>query len=295
MSEPRPLPFVGPGPDRAAALRDEAAASAAREDPAARVIPVGPGPGVVLEGGSRLARAPLDAAPAGAELTLLGVEADGGALFALDADPEDPTGAGPFTPLRDAAPGLEASEAALAAYAAAIVAWHRGHRHCGRCGALTEVQQAGHLRRCPSCGAHQFPRTDPAVIMLVVNGDRCVLSRRFGAPERRWSALAGFIEPGETPEAAVTREVREEVGLRVGEVRYRGAQPWPFPASLMLGFEAGLAPGAGDELAVERAELVDARWFSRDELREALHDGRIDIPSEISLGHRLIRRWLDGG
>ena len=131
--------------------------------------------------------------------------------------------------------------------------------------------------------------------MLVVSGDRCVLSRRFGAPEHRWSALAGFVEPGETPEAAVTREVREEVGLLVAEVRYQGAQPWPFPASLMLGFEAELAPGAGDELAVERAELVDARWFSRAELRAAVGGGRIDLPSELSLGHRLIRTWLDAG
>ena len=291
---PAPLPFVGPGPDRAARLRTDGDAQSLRQAPTARVIAVGAGQAVLLDGDARLARLPMDAAPEGAELTLLGLDAAGGALFAYDAA-GDALGASGLTPLRQAALGLDASEAALAAQAVALVGWQRSHRYCGRCGALTEVREAGHSRHCPGCGAHVFPRTDPAVIMLVVNGARCVLSRRFGAPEGRWSALAGFVEPGETPETAVRREVAEEVGLRVAEVRYEGAQPWPFPSSLMLGFQTELAPDASDVLAVERSELVDARWFSRVELREGLRDGRIDLPSELSLGHRLIRDWVDAG
>ena len=235
---------------------------AARGASTTRVIPVGSEQGVLLDGASRLARLELDAVPSDAELTLLGLDVGGGVLLAYDAS-QSALGASGLISLRQAAGALESSEAALAAQAVAIVAWHRSHRYCGRCGALTEVEEAGHSRRCPGCGAHLFPRTDPAVIMLVVSGGRCVLSRRFGAPERRWSALAGFVEPGETPEAAVAREVAEEVGLRVGDVRYEGAQPWPFPSSLMLGFRAELAPGASDLLEVERSELVDARWFTR--------------------------------
>ncbi len=307
MSEPRsspdrpaprarpvaPLPFVGPGPDRASRLRTEADAAAARCAPGARVIAVGAGQSVLLEGASRLARLTVGAVPEDAELTLLGVDAVGGALFAYDAA-TDPARDGAFSGLRDAGLALEVGEGALAAHAVAMVGWHRGNRYCGSCGTPTEVQEAGHSRRCPGCGAHLFPRTDPAVIMLVTSGERCVLSRRPGAPQRRWSALAGFVEPGETPEAAVVREVHEEVGLRVGEVTYRGAQPWPFPSSLMLGFRAELAPGADDVLTVARAELTDARWFPRAVLRDALREGRIDLPSELSLGHRLIRTWVDG-
>jgi len=297
MSETRtaPLPFAAPGPRRASQLRSDALAAAARHARATRLIAVGADQTIALDGRARLARLGPETAAPDADLTLLGVDDDGTTLFAYDAT--DALGAGrgrEFAALREVALGLEASEAALAAQAVAMVNWHRTHRFCGRCGARTEVEQAGHARRCPGCGAHLFPRTDPAVIMLVVSGDRCVLSRRFGAPENRWSALAGFVEPGETPEAAVAREVREEVGLEVGPVRYKGAQPWPFPASLMLGFEAGLAPGAADGLAIEHAELLDARWFTRAALREALGDGQIDLPSELSLGHRLIQDWIDG-
>ncbi len=288
------LPFVAAGPDRAARLRTPGAAEAARGDPTTRVIAVGAGQSVLRDGESRLARLALDVVPDDAELTLLGLDLGGGVLFAYDAA-QAALGASGFVSLREAAVGLDASEAALAAYAVAIVGWHRSHRYCGRCGALTAVEEAGHVRHCPGCGAHLFPRTDPAVIMLVVSGGRCVLSRRVGAPERRWSALAGFVEPGETPEAAVVREAAEEVGLRVADVRYEGAQPWPFPSSLMLGFRAELALGASDLLEVERSELVDARWFPRAELREAVREGHVELPDGLSLGHRLIRRFIDEG
>jgi len=296
MSDTRtaPLPFAARGPERASRLRSDALVAAARQARGTRLIAVGADQTIALDGASRLARLPAAAAALDADLTLLGVDEEGTTLFAYDATDELGAGRGRgFASLREVALTLDPAEAALAAHAVAIVNWHRTHRFCGRCGARTEVEQAGHARRCPGCGAPIFPRTDPAVIMLVVSGDRCVLSRRFGAPETRWSALAGFVEPGETPEAAVAREVREEVGLEVGTVRYEGAQPWPFPASLMLGFEAELAPGASDALAVERSELIDAQWFTRAALREALGDGQIDLPSELSLGHRLIRDWID--
>jgi len=290
MSGPRSssLPFAEAGPDRASTLRvDEATTTEARDAPSTRLIAVGAAQSVRLDGESRLARVPVAAAPDGAELTLLGREPDGAFLFAYDAADEA------FAPLREVALGLDGDEAALAAQAVALVGWHRAHQHCGRCGSLTEAQEAGHVRVCPDCGARLFPRTDPAVIMLVVDGERCVLSRRPGAPAGRWSALAGFVEPGETPEVAVAREVREEVGLSVSDVRYKGAQPWPFPSALMLGFRATLAPGASDELTVDGAELDDARWFTRAELRQDWHAGRIDLPTELSLGHRLVRDWIE--
>jgi len=304
MPSPRPLPFTSDGLDRAAELRGADAAAAVRADPAARVIAVGVDQSVLLDGDSRLARLPVPAAAGAEDLWLLGRDTGGAALFAVDA--ADTAGAavaavaaggglGRFAGLRQAGLRLEPAEASLAAYAVALVGWHRFHRHCARCGAATVVEQAGHLRSCPRCGAQHFPRTDPAVIMLVVSGRRCVLSRRPGAPDGFWSALAGFVEPGETPEAAVVREVREEVGLRVADVEYQGAQPWPFPSALMLGFRARLVSGASDELVVERSELVDARWFSRALLREELRAGRIDLPSELSLGHRIIREWVDEG
>jgi NAD+ diphosphatase len=287
---PAPLPFAGSGPDRAAPLRiDDATTREACSAPSTRLIVVGEAQSVRLDGDDRLARVPVGEAPDDAPLTLLGREPDGGFLFAYDA------GEAAFAPLREVALGLDVEEAALAAHAVAMVGWHRAHRHCGRCGSVTAVEEAGHVRVCPGCGTRQFPRTDPAVIMLVVDGDRCVLSRRPGAPPGRWSALAGFVEPGETPEAAVQREVREEVGLEVSGVRYEGAQPWPFPSALMLGFRAVLPDGASDELDVDRSELDDARWFDRPTLREEWSAGRIDLPSELSLGHRLVRDWIEEG
>ena len=176
-----------------------------------------------------------------------------------------------------------------------MIGWHRVQLYCGRCGNVLEVQASGHRRRCPVCGLMQFPRTDPAITMLVQSGDRCVLSRRAGAPPNRWSALAGFVEPGETPEQAVVREAREETGVEVVSVRYVTSQPWPFPQALMIGFWAFAAPPAGDDppLKPDPAELVEARWWGRSELRDALAAGAIVLPPPGTIGNYLISTWLE--
>jgi NAD+ diphosphatase len=252
---------------------------------------------VLLAGPATLARLPLRAVPQDAPLILLGLELGDVALFAYDAG-ERAGGYGDgtrFASLREIAADLDSAEGGLAAYAVALAGWHRNHGHCARCGAQTVIEQAGHSRRCPVCGAHHFPRTDPVVTMLVHDADRCLLTRRRGAPAGRWSALAGFVEPGETPEEAVVRETREEVGLTIVELRYVGAQPWPFPASLMLGYRARVDPDTSSEPVVDQHELLDARWFTRGELQAAIDDGTATLPPAAAIGHFLIAGWLAAG
>jgi NAD+ diphosphatase len=167
--------------------------------------------------------------------------------------------------------------------------WHASHRRCPRCGEATEVVDGGWVRRCPADGSDHFPRTDPAVIVLVHDGaDRCLLGRQPTWPRGRYSTLAGFVEPGESLEQAVVREIREESSVTVGDVVYRGSQPWPFPASLMLGFEARVTDGTA---AVGDDELEDVRWFSRADLRR----GEPMLPPPASIAHWLITSWLDRG
>jgi NAD+ diphosphatase len=295
---PLTIAFAGATVDRAAHLRD--GADRLREMDSSRAVLVGERQDVAVDaGGDALAVAPTaDLAPE--DLTFLGLEPSGGsAVFAYDArglddrpSPHDDPPPTQFVSLRELMTGLEPADASLAAYAVGMVGWHRVHRHCGRCGHATDVEHAGHRRRCPNCGLVQFPRTDPAVTMLVQSEDRCLLSRRSGAPARRWSALAGFLEPGETPEQAVTREAREETGVEVTRVEYVASQPWPFPAALMIGFWAFVDPSAGGDLAPDREELVDARWFARAELRDALADERIALPPRGTIGNFLISTWL---
>src|SRR6478735_3150362 len=186
---------------------------------------------------------------------LLGLD-DGVPLFALDLDelPESERDAlvdgGRVVSLREAGEILSRSQAGLAAYLAALLNWHRSHRYCANCGAPTLVKEGGYARRCPRCHTTHFPRTDPVVIMTVEHGDRLLLGRRPGWPSRRYSTLAGFVAPGETPEEAVVREVREESGIEAYGATYVTSQPWPFPSSLMLGFEAvsdGGTPTIGDD------------------------------------------------
>jgi NAD+ diphosphatase len=194
--------------------------------------------------------------------------------------------------LRDAAALLSHGEGGLVAQATGLVNWHRRHPRCAVCGAETEVAEAGYLRRCPNCGAMHHPRTDPVVIMLVVDRDRALLGRQARWPPGRYSALAGFVEPGESLEEAVAREVREESGVEVRSPRYVSSQPWPFPSSLMLGF---VAEYAGGEPATRDHELEDVRWFSREELLE-IRAGRRDglhMPPPIAIARRLIDGWLD--
>jgi NAD+ diphosphatase len=211
-------------------------------------------------------------------------------LFAMDAEPANGHPAG----LREAASELPADQAALGAYAAALISWHRRHRFCANCGAATEAVDGGHERRCPECGAHHFPRTDPAVIVRVVDGgDRLLLGRQASWPEGRFSVLAGFVEPGETLEEAVRREVLEESGIELAEVAYVASQPWPVPSSLMIGFNAragGGEPRPGD------GELKEVRWFERAEVEAAARgEGGVFLSPPYSIARRLIDAWLGGG
>jgi NAD+ diphosphatase len=239
-------------------------------------------------------RARIDA---GATCVLLGL-ADGSARFALDAtDAPAPAGGAEFGDMRGLAAVMAAGEAAILGEARAILDWHARHKFCAVCGSATGVASAGWCRRCPSCKAQHFPRTDPVVIMLPVRGERCLLGRNARRAGARFSCLAGFVEPGETLEEAVRREVLEESGLRIGAVRYVASQPWPFPSSLMCGF---IAEAISDTLAIDHAELESARWFSRDEVREmaarsAAGDGAPDsLAPPIAIGHHLARRWAAG-
>ncbi len=295
---PGKIAFAGGTLDRADHLRENGVAERLRALAGSRAVLAGPAQEVAVGAERSLALVPVAALPAGAELTFLGLDAGEAALFAYDAtagapaDVEVPR----FVPLRGLADELEPADAALAAYAVALIGWHRVTRYCGRSGDATVVEAAGHRRRCPGCGLVQFPRTDPAITMLVQSGDRCLLSRRRGAPQNRWSALAGFVEPGETPEEAVIREAREETGVQVVAVEYVASQPWPFPQALMIGFWAFADPAATDAgPAPDEAELVEARWWARSELAAALGAGEIILPPPGTIGNYLISTWLAGG
>jgi NAD+ diphosphatase len=284
-----PNTFAGAQLDRAGEHRaDPKWVAARRADPAARAVVAGNG-GIHLEGG-RLGLVPLEE---GEEGILLGV-GDGGPVFAVEADGRPLELAG----LREAAAMLPQAEGGLAAYAAAMLNWHRTHRFCANCGNATDVCDAGFMRRCPRCGREHHPRTDPVVIMLVERGDEIMLGRQAAWPRRRYSALAGFVEPGESLEEAVAREVREESGVEIGTPRYVSSQPWPFPMSLMLGF---VAPWATGEPRVVDEELQDARWFTREEIAEAALEDEswesdpgagLQLPPRLAIARRLVEHWL---
>lgn len=182
-------------------------------------------------------------------------------------------------------------DAGLLTESVALAQWHLRHPRCASCGAPTDIRRGGWSRQCPADGSEHWPRTDPAVIVLVHDAaDRCVLGRQASWPAGRYSILAGFIEPGEAVEAAVEREVAEEVGIAVTDLRYLGSQPWPFPSSLMMGFTARVT---GDPtLRLTDSELEDARWVHRDELRR--NDGVLMMPRPVSIAHRIITDWLAG-
>jgi NAD+ diphosphatase len=197
-----------------------------------------------------------------------------------------------FGELRMAMAQLDAPEAALAATARALFNWHRTHGFCAACGQPSTATMAGWERQCPACGAKHFPRTDPVVIMLVTHGNDVLLGRSPGWPERMYSALAGFIEPGETLEAAVAREVFEEAAIRLGPVRYVASQPWPFPNSLMFG---AVAEATSREITLDD-ELEDARWFPREEILRAWSGSHPDLlpARKGAIAHFLIGAWLAG-
>ena len=181
------------------------------------------------------------------------------------------------------------------AEAKAILGWHARHRFCPNCSAATVLTQAGWRRDCPVCKAEHFPRTDPVVIMLPIKGDRCVLGRSPRFPPTMWSCLAGFCEPGESIEEAVRREVAEEVGVTCARVRYFASQPWPFPASLMIGCHA---EAVSDEVVIDKSEIEDARWFDRAELKSMLlrqHPQELSTPPPIAIAHHIIRDFVEHG
>lgn len=217
----------------------------------------------------------------------------GSRCLLVEIDPltpfETPAGTG-FDELRALAPGLPADEAGLLAYARALTIWRARHRYCGLCGAPTVPDRAGHLIRCTkeSCLHEFFPRLDPAIIVLVTDGERALLGRQPGWAPGRYSTIAGFVEPGESLEDAVAREVMEETGVRVTRARYDSSQPWPFPSSLMIGFQARAEPGSR---IVVGNELEDAQWFTRAQIRS---DGIPLIPPSHSISYRLIATWLEG-
>jgi NAD+ diphosphatase len=194
--------------------------------------------------------------------------------------------------LRDVGTLLDDTGAGLFTGALALANWHAVHPRCARCGTPTVVVQAGWARSCPACGAEHYPRTDPAVIMAVIDDEgRLLLGRQAAWPPKRYSTLAGFVEPGESLEAAVRREVAEEAGVVVGEVEYRGSQPWPFPSSLMVGFR-GHAVGTAVE--VDGVELAHARWWTREEFEADLASGELMLPPRVSIARRLIEDWYGG-
>ena len=236
----------------------------------------------------------------GSTLILLGMR-EGRAYFALDATSAEipPDGDSVAMDARAAAPIIDGGEAAILAEARSLIDWHARHRYCAQCGTPSAVVSGGWVRHCPNCKAHHFPRVDPVVIMLAVSGERCLLGRGHRRPGARFSCLAGFMEPGETLEEAVRREVLEESGIQVGRVRYLASQPWPFPSSLMMGF---LGEALTEEITIDPEELAEVRWFERDEVRAMVERSRSDdpvpglatLPPPLAIGHQIARRWAFG-
>lgn len=216
-----------------------------------------------------------------------GMTADGRAVFAVLVDGEADESYGG---LRELGAVLDDREAGIAAQVVGLANWHAVHTHCANCGEHTEVVDAGHVRRCPACGVSHFPRSDPAIIVLVTDDqDRALLGRNAAWPEGRYSTLAGFVEPGESLEATVRREVLEETGVIVGaDIEYAGSQPWPLPASLMLGF---YAKATGFDIEVDDDEISEAKWFTREDLRVLVEAGTMALPGAISISRCLIEGW----
>ncbi len=292
----QPLMLARAGLDRTAHLReDEQALALLWCDDRTRAVLVCAGQTLAADGSLLMVRP--EQAPPG-ERYLLGTRAGGGGVFAVRPEAGLPSGSS-RAGLRELGHLLDDEHAGLLVHAIALSNWHETHPRCPRCGTPTEPISAGHARRCPADGSQHFPRTDPAMIVLVLDGrppgeDRCLLGRQARWPAGRFSTLAGFVEVGEPVERTVVREVAEEAGVEVGEVWYAGSQPWPFPSSLMLAFYASLADPANDAITVDGTEIAEAAWFTRQELRAALVDARMVLPPSVSVARRLIEGWLGG-
>lgn len=288
--------------DRAGQRRDDAPWIAARlADPASLFVPVWRNRNLV--GGveeKRPAAMYISGAAAGALRMAGGPWAflgllDGTAVFAVDVSASDdpapllPDALGQFVDLRSVGWGEPRPEAAVLAHARGLMHWRLRHRFCGVCGAPCEPKSAGHVMRCTACDAEHFPRTDCAVIMLITRGDHVLLghSQRFPRANM-YSTLAGFLEPGESLEEAVRREVFEEAGIQVGDVWYHSSQPWPFPGNIMLGY---YGEALTEDIVVDQTELIDVRWFSRDEVRDPQRHGFM-LPRVDSIARHLVDDWL---
>jgi NAD+ diphosphatase len=222
----------------------------------------------------------------------LGQDGEGTAYVGVVDEPGDQSESPGWRSLREVGALLSDRDAGLFATMLGLANWHEAHTHCPRCGATTEPDQSGWIRRCPKDGSEHYPRTDPAVIMAVTDAtDRLLLARSPHWPEGRLSVLAGFVEPGESLEAAVGREVLEEVGVVVHQIRYLGSQPWPFPSSLMVGFTSR---AVDPTLHLDMEEIVEAVWVARAELREMVLAGRFGISPTVSISRRIIEQWYGG-
>jgi len=290
--------FVVTDLDRRADLRDDQGAiDALFDDPRARVLVICGGRVAVHRDAAGLPRAALDVAEAraiageAARPVFLGLDgAVGWFAFAGPEAVDTPAQGWEAVDLRALANegSLPAPHYGALATARALLHWHVGHTFCSRCGAASHMASSGWKRLCPSCGTEHFPRTDPVVIMSVERGERCLLGRGVHFPEGMWSCLAGFMEPGETIEAAVRREVLEEAGVTIGRVDYVASEPWPFPGSLMIGVRA---IAESTDIRIDPKELADCRWFDRAEVRAMLaqnHPAGLCAPSPIAIAHHLL-------
>jgi len=283
--------------DRVTARRlDKDWLDAAWKDPRTRVLVVSEGQALVRYDGEHveLVFVSPDQAPPGTRF-LLGQDTDSIVYFGVSAPLPESYPADSVRPasLREVGALLPDRDAGLLTHAVALANWHDTHTHCPLDGSATVPDPGGHSASCPVDGSEHFPRTDPAVIMLVTDpDDRCLLARNAAWPGRRVSILAGFVEPGESAEQAVVREVAEETGIVVTSLRYLGSQPWPMPRSLMLGFRAQ-AP-AGQVIAVDHEELAEANWFSREELLAAVEARELALPPPVSIARHIIEDWYGG-
>lgn len=297
--------FAGNPLDRVSQRRQDASwVAGLLDDPGTRVLPFCELKPLVRERSATAldwqGAAPWrDAIEQGATLVLLGI-GEGRAHFALDAGAAAAAASGAATAdVRSLAAVIPGPEAAILAEARSLLDWHARHGFCAQCGTPSKTSAGGWGRRCPNCRAHHYPRVDPVVIMLAVKGERCLLGRNRRRVGTRYSCLAGYMEPGETIEEAVRREVLEESGIRVGDVRYLASQPWPFPSTLMMGV---LAEAVSEEIHIDPEELAEARWFEREEVRAMVERSRTDepipgvatLPPPLAIGHQLARRWAFG-
>lgn len=324
MKHAETVTFGGSGLDRAAQIRgDDAQLQAALDHPLAGFVPIWRGKPLVQAdpqtGGERLVFLAPDNpvfqsghARDARDPVFLGLQEDGRPRFAWDISGWAPQGHDPdavgfldtseqqhpdlpgewrFVELRMMMTRLSPRDAELAATAKGVIGWHASHKFCANCGAPSHMTQGGWQRECPDCGTHHFPRTDPVVIMLITRGDRVLVGRSPGWPDGMYSLLAGFVEPGETLEAAVRREVLEEAGVQVGQVGYLASQPWPFPSSLMFGCRG---EALSDEITIDPAEIEDAIWVTRSEMMTAFAgDHPVLKPARKgAIAHFLLQNWL---